>query len=327
MHINFFKHHKHNDIIQTSYGPVYLPSYNRSTPITQGKPEIYNATGDLMDIFFIRDVHFAHNPYYMPNPPTKFLWDRFNIGLDTHFYSHNAMLETMGNPKYRYGLLIESRAIVPNDYMIFDKNPSLYKDFDAIFTYDADILGKIPNAKFLPSCAEPWYGSNGRGTINPDAYNHKTKNVSILSSDKTSCDLHLFRLNLARRCRDENLCDTFGTFDGGAPVNIADTLAKYRYSIVIENDISPYFFTERITNCFLSMTVPIYCWATEIGKFFNTDGIICIKPGDDVAKILKQCTKYDYEQRIPAILDNFERVHKYMNIWDLMYNQYLKGRK
>lgn len=331
MHIklpNFFNNKKTELAIKHPvYGKVYEPIYNVYAPISPGKPEIYNKNGELMDVFFIRDLHFAHNPYYIPTCPTKFIWDRFNIGLDTHFYSHNTMLETMGNPKYRYGLLIESRAIVPEDYKIFDKNPELYKDFDAVFTYDADILDKIPNAKFMPLCAEPWYGTNGRGKVDANAYQHKTKNVSIVSSDKTSCDLHMFRLNLARRCRDEKLCDTFGTFDGGAQVNIADTLTKYRYSIVIENDISPYFFTERITNCFMSMTVPIYCGAPEIGKFFNMDGIICIKPGDDIAEVLKFCTNSDYQSRIPAILDNFERVLKYTNIWDLMYNEYLKDKK
>lgn len=301
------------------YGDIYSPIYNKYSDFIPGIPEIYNKNGERMDVFFIRDLHFAHNPYYLPNSPTKFIWDRFNIGLDTHFYSHNSMLETMGNPKHKYGLMVESRAIVPEDYKIFDKHPGLYKDFDAIFTYDADILEKVPNAKFLPSCAEPWYGTNGRGVIDPDAYKNKTKNASIVSSDKTSCDLHLFRLDLARRCRDEGLCDTFGTFDGGKPVNIADTLTKYRYSVVIENDISPYFFTERLTNCFMA----IYCGATQIGKFFNTDGIIFIKPGDDIARVLKNCTKKDYESRIPAILDNFERVQKYKNIWDLMYNEYM----
>lgn len=309
------------------YGDIYTPIYNNWSEFYPGKPEIYNKNGERMDIFFIRDMHFAHNPYYLPNPPTKFMWDRFNIGLDTHFYSHDSMLETMGKPKHRYGLLIESRAIVPNDYKIFERHPDLYKDFDAIFTYDADILDKIPNAKFFPACAEPWYGVNGNGIAKPDAYKHKTKNTSIVSSDKTSCDLHLFRLNLARQCRDKNLCDTFGTFDGGTPVNIEDTLTKYRYSIVIENDISPYFFTERLTNCFMSMTVPIYCGATDIGKFFNADGIIFIKPGDDIEKILKNCSKSDYESRIPAIIDNFERVQKYKNIWDFMYNEYLKDNK
>lgn len=331
MHINlkhFFYPKKTELCINHSvYGKIYKPIYNMNVPITPGKPEIYNKNGELMDVFFIRDMHFAHNPYYIPSPSTKFIWDRFNIGLDTHFYSHNAMLETMGNPKYRYGLLIESRAIVPEDYKIFNKYSDLYKDFDAIFTYDVDVLSKIPNSKFLPSCAEPWYGKNGRGIINSKAYKNKTKNISIVSSNKVSCDLHLFRLNLARRCRDEKLCDTFGTFDGGSLVNIADTLTEYKYSIVIENDISPYFFTERLTNCFMSMTIPIYCGATEIDKFFNTDGIIFIKPGDDIAKVLKNCSEQDYKFRIPAILDNFERVQKYNNIWDFMYNEYFRSKK
>lgn len=321
--LKLFKSDKSGFIKSSAYGNIYNPIYNKWSKFIPGIPEIYNKNGERMDIFFIRDSHFAHNPYYLTNSPTKFLFDRFNIGLDTHFYSHNAMLETMGNPRHKYGLLIESRAIVPKDYKIFDKNPGLYKDFDAIFTYDADILNKVPNAKFFPSCAEPWYGTNGRGIIDANAYLQKSKNVSIVSSDKTYCDLHKFRLNLARRCRDENLCDTFGTFDGGKPVNIADTLAQYMYSIVIENDISPYFFTERITNCFMSMTIPIYYGATDIGKFFNTDGIIFIKPGDDIADILKNCTVQDYKSRTKAILDNFHRVQKYTNIWDFLYNEYM----
>ena len=32
------------------------------------------------------------------------------------------MLETMGNPDKKYGFLLESKTIVPEDYKIFDKN-------------------------------------------------------------------------------------------------------------------------------------------------------------------------------------------------------------
>ena len=331
MHIRIPKlfHHKKTKLVtkNLTYGQIYEPIYNKYSPIVSGAPEIYNRYGQRMDVFFIRDLHFAHNPYYLPNSPTRFIWDRFNIGLNTHFYSHNAMLETMGNPKYRYGLLIESRAIVPKDYKIFDKHPKLYEEFDAVFTYDADILNKIPNARFLPTCAEPWYGINERGSVDEVAHEKKTKNISMVSSDKTSCDLHLFRLNLARYCRDRNLCDTFGTFDGGKKISIDQSLTDYRYSIVVENDISPYFFTERLTNCFMSMTVPIYCGATEIGKFFNIDGIISITPNDDVSQILKRCNETDYMARISAIIDNFNRVQKYRNIWDFMYNEYMRDEK
>ena len=282
---NFFRKNNRRTVVANNqgtvvtsnvYGQIHMPIYNKYFPITSGTPEIYNKKGERMDMFFIRDFHSAHNPYCLPNPPTRFLWDRFNIALDTHFYSHDAMLETMGNPRHKYGMLIESRAIVPNDYKIFDKNPGLYKDFDAIFTYDFDILNIVPNAKFLPFCAQTWYGDKGNGIVNPNAYKYKTKNVSIVSSDKLYCEMHKYRIELARKCRDEGLADTFGTFDGGQPVQIANTLTDYRYSICIENDINPYFFTEKITNCFMSMTVPIYCGATEISKFFNPDGIISI---------------------------------------------------
>ena len=98
-------------------------------------------------------------------------------------------------------------------------------------------------------------------------------------------------------------------------------------SIVIENDRTSYFFTERLTNCFLAMTVPIYFGATRIGEFFNEDGIIFIRPDDDLRKVLSQCNKRDYEARLPAILDNFTRAKKYMNIWDMMYEKYFaKGK-
>ena len=50
-------------------------------------------------------------------------------------------------------------------------------------------------------------------------------------------------------------------------------------ALIIENDITPYFFTEKITNCFISQTIPVYLGATQIHKFFNTDGIITISLG------------------------------------------------
>ena len=69
----------------------------------------------------------------------------------------------------------------------------------------------------------------------------------------------------------------FGTFNNDKGfVNINNTLTRYRYSIAIENDVTSYFFTEKITNCFASLTIPIYLGASCVDKFFNKDGIIKI---------------------------------------------------
>ena len=310
------------DIIKTlnhDYsGKIYLPLYNLDYPISSTEPDIYNKYGEKLRTFFIRDIHAAQIPERISS--RYFVTDRFNFGLKTHFYTHQAMLETMGNPDKKYGILIESKIIVPEDYKIFDKHKGLNKDFDLIFTYDANILDKYDNAKYVPFCSNSWYNN-----LNPNIYQEKTKNISILSSNKTQCELHKARLKLAQYLKRNHLADTFGTFDGGNYVNIADTLTDYRFSFAIENAIEPYFFTERITSCFASMTIPIYLGATEIGKFFNTDGIIQIslKDLDNIENILKQCTKEEYEARIPAMIDNYNRVQKYFNVWDKLYEDYL----
>ena len=53
---------------------------------------------------------------------------------------------------------------------------------------------------------------------------------------------------------------------------------------------------------------------------------ITIKGNGDLSReeINKQITKEEYEARIPAIIDNYNRVQKYKNVWDKLYEDYLK---
>ena len=284
-----------------------------------------------MDIFFIRDREFSWCPYgdvNGSNTPTHWLWDRYNFGLKTHFYTHWEMLRTIGKPDRRYGLYVESEAIYPETYRLFDTHPGLEKDFDLVFTPSERLLDKLDNARIFPFFANPRYPTAiGGGSWDDTVYQRKSRMTSILSSDKTMCKLHQYRIDLARRCRRENLADAFGTFDGGPFVPVADTLRDYRYSIVIENDVMKYWFTVKLTDCFASMTVPIYYGAPAIGEFFNLDGMILLKPGEDIKKVLSQCSEKDYLERLPAIKDNYQRVQAFRNSWDWLWEKYLKERK
>lgn len=326
-----FKPHQFEDakkyLINKEYGKIYFPAYNLNFKISNKIPDIYNKDGQKMDMFFIRDIHSANSPYGFSSK--YFMWDRYNIGLDTHFYTHNSMLESMGKPVNKYGLMIESKSIVPNDYLIFDKNKGLEKDFDAIFTYDEKLLNQLDNAKFLPICAQTWYDKEfGGGFLSSEAYKAKTKNISIVSSNKRMCHLHDLRIELAIKCKKNNLADTFGTFDNRKPSKIADSLADYRYSIVIENDVTDYFFTEKITNCFVSMTIPIYIGARKIDEYFNSDGIIKISEADfdNIDKVLSKCTKDEYENRLEAVKDNYKRALRYCNMDDYLYETYFMNK-
>lgn len=307
-----------------TYGKIYLPIYNTGVEFNIKTPEVYNKDGDKYNLYFLRDFHSAHEPYFFNSK--YFLMDRFNFGLDTHFYTHKCMLEQMGKPKKRYGILYESTSIVPEDYKIFEDNPSLYKDFDNIFTFSAKILDSVPNAVFVPFQASPWYGREPDEIIDEKLCYQKTKNISFLSSKKIMCDMHKHRVALANKCKTKKLADTFGTFDGGKPASLSSVLKDYRYTVIVENEIDDYYFTERLTNAFLSMTIPVYCGAPKIGKFFNEEGIISfnIRDFDNIEDILKNCNEEDYNNRINAVIDNFNRVQKYKNVFDSMYLEYLK---
>ena len=307
------------------YGKIYYPYYSRSAKQEKAEYEIYNKDGKRMRTFFLRDDNMSNCPVLYQSK--YFIYDRFNYGLDIHFYSHLAMLEQMGNPSKKFGLYIEPESLVPEDYKIFDNNKGLEKDFDLIFTHTERFLEKFDNAKFFSICAQVWSILEDENGQLPDNWLElKNKNTSIVSSEKTFCELHKFRVELARKCKKENLADTYGTFDGGEFISIDKSLRNYRYSFAIENQVEGYWFTEKILNCFANLTIPIYLVATKIDEFFNPDGIIKITTQnyDNIEKILKNCNEEDYISRIDAIKDNYYRALKFKNANDWLYETYLQ---
>lgn len=207
-----------------------------SAPLNNVYPEMYNADGEKMELYFMRDVHGAHIVY---SGSKYFEFDWYNFGLDTHFYTHNSMLEVMGKPKRKYGMLVEAEIIVPDDYTIFEKHKGLEQDFDLIFTFSDAILQSIPNARYVPYYIKAWYPHNSL------AYQHKTKNISIIASGKTMVPLHNFRNARARQCKTRQLADIYGTIDGGRYCEIHEPFTDYRFSIVIENETTPLCFTKK----------------------------------------------------------------------------------
>lgn len=311
--------------VQTkAYGKIWTPMYNRYAKIDGTEPKIYDAAGKPLRTFFLRDKHFVAENMQVSQ---YFMFDRYNFELPVHFYTHNAMRQIMGTPQKRYGLLLESKEVVPQDYLIFERHPELAKEFDTVFTFDEKILDKLPNAREFCQCAKVNFFDDKVDESALEACRNKTKNVSICSSHKLSCELHRLRYDWAHLLKNNPAVDTFGTFDGGAFVSALDYLRDYRYSIAVENAIQPYWFTEKILNCFATRTVPIYVGHPKMLERFNADGIILVKPEDygRIEDIIKQCGAADYAARLPAIEDNFKRVQAYRNSFDRLYEQYLRA--
>ena len=166
--------------------------------------------------------------------------------------------------------------------------------------------------------------------LSPENYTRKTKNISMICSAKEFCDMHIVRKKLAFYCKEHGLADTYGQFDGGEHCAIEVPFEDYRYSICVENHIEPFYFTEKIMNAFAAQTIPIYLGATAIDKFFNADGIIQIGLDDcnHIEDILKRCTPEEYERRLPAVIDNFNRAMRFttQTRFDDMYVNYIKDK-
>lgn len=306
------------------YGVV--TKLQRETIITEPEPiELYNSEREKVNVFYLQDALCCNQPYSFVSgrKPRTILWDRNNYALPIHFYTHSEFFKQSKYGEKHFLFLQESEQICPNDYKKILCESELVNNLEALFTHSEKLLNKYPNAKIIPG-GGVWYGTKTHGGhMDSFAYTKKNKMLSIVSSNKTQCRLHQFRLDLAKEMLRKDIGDVMGTVVNKY-VNIADSLTDYKYSIAIENCSARFYYTEKIMNCFASMTVPIYYGAHDIGKFFNLDGIIIIeKPTIECAiKAIKNCSSDDYNSRKDAIIDNYNRVQKYLCQEDYLMEHY-----
>ena len=185
------------------------------------------------------------------------------------------------------------------------------KKFNYVFTHDEKLLATLPNAKYVVF-----------GGIWDSSDIKKTKLVQMISSNKTMCDLHIKRMELAKKL--ESKIDCFGTYKGDFK-STYETHAEYKYAVVIENDINDYWFTEKICNCFANKVIPIYYGARKISEFFNDSGIIECTSFSELETwvdwVLLNGDSF-YEMAKESIEYNYNEVKKYAIFEDWFYTQY-----
>lgn len=96
----------------------------------------------------------------------------------------------------------------------------------------------------------------------------KTKLISVVSSDKAFTAGHIQRLRFVRKLK-ERYGDQVDIFGRGIRdfTDKWEVLAPYRYHIAIENCAQPYYLTEKLLDCYLTSTYPIYYGAPNADKF------------------------------------------------------------
>ena len=254
----------------------------------------------------IRDSSFGHCTYSNnPMPPKMFskyvTWNRDLGDPKSTYYTDYHITECDGG----FGWLLEPRELIPDVYRYVENNPHKFKQ---VFTHDLELIKKV-NATFVPfgGC---WIDKWDHGIHSKD------KNFSIIASGKRQLPGHQLRHQIIQAA--EGKIDVFG--NGYTPIkDKIQGLRNYRYHFAIENCKRDFWFTEKLIDCLVTGTIPIYWGCPSIYTFFNDEGFVIFDNLSDLKEKLKLCTPEYYESKLPAIKENFELAQKYLLAEDWLY--------
>lgn len=190
--------------------------------------------------------------------------------------------------------------------------------FSNIWTADKGMLGHLYNALFLTN-AGCWIRPEDR-KVWP-----KSKGISTIASNKRGGEGYDMRHEAIRRFpRIDSFGPEYTPLPGVHQQDKIAALRDYRFHLCIENTRRDYFFSEKLIDCFMTGTVPIYWGCPSIGKFFNQEGMFCVSSLDEVGILLKAMIPETYDFQLPAIRDNFERAKAYCLTEDFIVRNLLK---
>jgi len=254
--------------------------------------------------------NFSSNPLPPVNTAKYIEWVRKDSNNDLVVYTDNNIPDHKSSNSVAW--LLEPREIKSIGYNYVIKNA---EKFSSIWSYDKEIIDNIPNAQFSP------FGGCWIENIDRKIHN-KTKNFSIIASNKKQTEGHKLRHKIISA--SSNKIDTYG--GGYNPIdNKIEGLKDYRFHFVIENVKRDYFFTEKLIDCFITGTIPIFWGCPSIGDFFDIEGMIIFHDLLELKEKLKLCTESFYNDKIDIIKDNFCRAEKYTLAEDWIYNNILSN--
>lgn len=173
--------------------------------------------------------------------------------------------------------------------------------------------------------AIPWHVNLNFSTLQALQPQHKATNaVSSITSINHSFPGHKLRWRLLEHLAQENFhVDLFGKGFNYIEDKY-DALAPFRYSIAIENSFFPHYWSEKIVDCFLSWTMPIYCGAPNITDYFPADSMILIDPNDpsESRKIICDAIQSKkWERNLDAISESRNRVLNHYQLFPWIKKQ------
>ena len=215
------------------------------------------------------------------------------------------------------GVVIEPDAIM-HTRDLFIQN---HKNFDILLTHDEEILKACPNARVC-NYGTTWIPQPVYETID---VTRKQPKISCLTGSKEMTPAHTYRKFLYTNQLRIPLPITWFRSSAGAllpayqhnpilslaPDSKVGLFLDFQFSIAIENSSQKYYFSEKLIDCLLTKTIPIYYGCTNISEYFDTQGWIILETTNVFELIYKASTLPKYEDFTDVIEHNYREAMKY----------------
>lgn len=178
--------------------------------------------------------------------------------------------------------------------------------FDYVLTYESEVLKSINNGILFE------YGTKW---IDIDQYQFKEKDFSIstICGHKTITANHVLRQKLWYKQNQIKTPKKFFLSRLGGVENFnnnpilgesKEPLFDSMFHICIENVSKENFFTEKLIDCLLCKSMPVYIGCQNIGNYFDLNGFFIAKDFNDLIEICNKLTPEDYNSKLDIIEKN-----------------------
>ena len=211
-----------------------------------------------------------------------------------------------------------------------DIDSNFLKQFSSVHTFarSLDIHPKVLHV--LPPF--PWHiGIDNSTKNNPtrkykcfddfsfDKEIQKTKNISVISSNKNITTGHRLRLKFIDALRDNfgNEIDVFGRGINEF-CDKWDVISPYKYHIVLENSYCQNGISEKLYDCYLGQAFPIYYGCPNVAEFFPDKSYLQIdihNIDSSLQKIFNAVNNNYYEYSLPYIQEAKKLVLSQYNLF------------
>jgi len=202
----------------------------------------------------------------------------------------------------------------PNEYFgLHDWAIQNQKLFSAILTWDDKVLNNCPNSTFLPF-GQTWFKPEQYekehskkfevahlcGILNK-SYGHSMRHEILARQSEFKCPIN-FHHTIGDRHNEDD-----------ARVGKEIVFGNSMFGIVIENFSHRGYFSEKILDCFLMKTIPIYWGCSNIYDYFFEPGFFKFGNVDDLIYLSNNLSSAIYESRKEAIESNYKTALNYIS--------------